>query len=152
MRFWTRDWRSYSAALYFERRYGAEVASEQLYQGLTLRYASLLVGAGDQVVNQPSAAFADLAAYYATVYRKAGLGFATIRQVVGDDAFFAALRTYADTLRFAVAAPDDLLDVFQSASGDDLSDAWHLWFETASGRVRIIMAPDGGTPVAAPPG
>lgn len=141
----------YSAVLYFELQHGADAAEAQLEAGLRLRYATMLLTTGDQVVDQPSAAFPDTDAYYATVYRKGGLGFAALRQEIGGAAFFAGLQAYGETLRFGVAAPEDLQAAFERAAGKNLDAFWQLWFETASGRVEIIMDAEPGTPVPATP-
>lgn len=141
----------YSAVLYFEHVYGRDAARTQVGQGLTLPYATMLVTSGDQVVEQPAAAFPDDATYYATTLRKAALGFEAMREEIGDDAFLAALRDYTEAHRFGVATPGDLLDVFARSGEADVERLWHLWFETASGRVRIIMEPERGTPQAETP-
>ncbi len=141
----------YSGVLYFERQQGSEAAETQLDAGLRLRYATMLLTTGDQVVDQPSAAFPDADAYYATVYRKGGLGFAALRHEIGDAAFVAGLQDYAQSTRFGVATPDDLQAAFERAADRDLDAFWQLWFETASGRVEIVMEPAAGTPVPAAP-
>ncbi|MDQ3654136.1 MAG: M1 family metallopeptidase [Chloroflexota bacterium] len=141
----------YSAVLYFEWQYGTDVAEAHLNAGLRQKYATLLLTDQDWVVDQPTVDFPDLDTYFATVYRKGGLGFAALRQEIGDDAFFAGLHDYADTMRFTVARPQDLQQAFERAADRSLDDVWHLWFETASGRVEIIMATGEGTPAAATP-
>jgi hypothetical protein len=145
----------YSTIVYFERQHGEEVAASHLRDGLIHSYALMLVTTGDQVADQPTVAFPDASAYYATVYRKAGLGFATIRQEIGDEAFFSALRAYAEDHRFEVATPDDLLAAFEAASGQELDAIWSLWFESDRGRVEIVMDPlpapaAPATPAASP--
>jgi hypothetical protein len=127
--------------LYFERVCGDEAAAFHLRDGLIHRYASMLVTGGDQVADQPTADFADAAAYYATSYRKGGLGFQAIRQEIGDEAFFAALRSYTDAHRYGMVTPEDLRAALEGSSGLDLTDLWWLWFETARGRVEIVMDP-----------
>ncbi len=145
----------YSAVLYFEQLYGDEAAASHLRDGLVHRYALMLVTGGDQVADQPTADFPDAAAYYATAYWKAGLGFQAIREEIGDRAFFAALRSYADAHRFGMATPDDLRVAFEESSGMYLTSLWALWFETDRGRVEIVMdplpeSPALGTPPATP--
>ena len=135
----------YSAVLYFEQVHGPDAAQMQIGQGLTLPYATMLVTSGDQIVDQPASAFPDDATYFATTYRKAALGFEAMHQEIGHDAFFAALRDYAETHRFGIATPQDLLDAFARSSDADVGGLWHLWFETASGQVRIVMEPEAGT-------
>jgi hypothetical protein len=135
-----------SAQLYFEQVYGPDAARQQLGEGLTLPYATMLLTSGDAVVDQPSADFPDAATYFTATYRKAALGFAEIRAAIGDDAFFRALRHYVDTMRFELAGPADLRGAFEIASALAIGGIWHAWFETATGRVQIIMEPEGGTP------
>lgn len=141
----------YSTILYFEQQYGDEVAASHVRDGLIHRYALMLATVGDQVVNQPTVDFPDAATYYATTYRKAGLGFEAVRHAIGDEAFFSALPVYADEHRFGVAAPGDLQVAFEEASGQDLDDVWTLWFESDRGRVEIVMEPLPATPPAATP-
>jgi len=141
----------YSAVLYFEGQYGTDAAEAQLDAGLRLRYATMLLTNQDWVVDQPSVDFPDINTYFATVYRKGGLGFAALRQEIGDDAFFAGLHDYAETMRFGVANPDDLQVAFEEVTDRGLDDVWHLWFNSASGRVEIVMEAGGGTPAAATP-
>jgi hypothetical protein len=140
----------YSAVLYFERQYGVAAAQRQLGEGLTLRYASMLVTSGDAVVDQPTASFPDMVTYYTTVYRKAGLGFAAIREHIGDDSFFTALRSYVSDNRFGVTTPVDLRRALNDSSGKPIDELWHLWLETANGRVEIVMEPASQSPVASP--
>ena len=54
-------------------------------------------------------------------------------------------------MRFRVATPNDLRSAFEASSGRDLGAFWRLWFETASGRVEIVMAPEPATPAPATP-
>ena len=146
----------YAAALYFERQHGAESAEQQVNLGLRLRYAAMVFAGGDEIVDQPSAAFPDEGTYYTTVYRKAALGLAALRAEVGDAAFFGGLRDYAAREQFAVAAPADLRAAFDRTVGRDLGGFWRSWFEAAEGRVSVVVAsgpatPVPGTPLAATP-
>lgn len=141
----------YSTILYFEHQYGDEVAASYLRDGLMHRYALMLASSGDQIVDQATAAFPDVGTYYATVYRKAGLGFEAIREEIGDEAFFDALQAYAEAYQYSVAAPDDLLAAFEDASGQDLAEIWTLWFESDRGRIEIVMEPLPETPPPATP-
>ncbi|MGH2535277.1 MAG: M1 family metallopeptidase [Thermomicrobiales bacterium] len=121
-------------AYYFLERYGEESYQEQVDLNLKLPYFSMLFSQGDQVVDQPTDAFPNSNAYATTIYGKAALGFDALRQKIGDDAFFAALRDYHEEHRFTVAVPDDLKTAFERASGQDLTEFWRHWFEAAEGR------------------
>jgi hypothetical protein len=143
----------HSALVYFEERYGEDRAAEQMAQGLTLRYATMLLTTGeDQVVDQPTAAFPDGFAYFTTVYRKAALGLDALRTEIGDEAFFAGLRAYAEAMRFKVATPADLRAAFEQASGRDLGAFWRSAFEGTEGAVSVVVLSEPGpaTPEAGP--
>jgi hypothetical protein len=141
----------YASFLYFERQHGVERIEQHVNRALRLPYATMVLTAGDQIVDQPSAAFPDEGTYVTTVYWKAALGFQALRGEVGEAAFVAGLKQYADTMRFGVAMPVDLQSALEDASGRDLEAFWHRWFETARGRVEIVMDPEPATPGPAAP-
>ncbi|MGI8643940.1 MAG: M1 family aminopeptidase, partial [Thermomicrobiales bacterium] len=87
----------------------------------------------DEIAAQPTDDFPGASAYGTTIYSKAALGFGAIRDEIGDDAFFAALNAYYEANRFGVAAPDDLLAAFETASNEQLDELWRHWFEAAEG-------------------
>ncbi|MDQ3045126.1 MAG: M1 family metallopeptidase [Chloroflexota bacterium] len=94
-------------------------------------YLSLLGQGIDDVVDTPAAPDQESATRTTIVYSKGGLGFLAIRRAVGDDAFFTALASYAETHAFGVTDPDDLQGAFETASGSDLDELWRVWFESA---------------------
>jgi aminopeptidase N len=93
----------------------------------------MLFNQGDEIVDQPTDSFPTMDSYGVTIYGKGSLGFEAIRTQIGDDAFFGALQAYLLQERFKVAVPDDLLNAFEQASGQDLSALWRHWFEAAEG-------------------
>lgn len=120
-----------SAQVYFERQYGEAEAAAVLDRYIVTPYESVVNNGGDQVVDQPTDGFPQGQDYGWAAYSKAPLGFAAIRDAIGDDAFFGALAAYVDQFVFGVAEPDQLLDAFQDASGQDLTEIWTEWFEEA---------------------
>lgn len=124
---------NYLSTIYFERRYGEEVGEFQVALNLELPYLNELFNDGDQIVDQPTDDFASMGDYGVMIYAKGALGFQAIREAIGDDAFFAGLKQYAEDFRFAVASPDDLRAAFEAASGQDLEELWRHWFEAAEG-------------------
>ena len=121
-----------SSQVYFERTYGKEAAQEIVNRHVIRPYDSTVNGGGDLVVDQPTDDFPDGYDYVFAAYSKSPLGFAAIRDAIGDDAFFGALAAYVDQFVFLVAEPDQFLDAFEQASGQDLSDLWREWFEEAA--------------------
>jgi len=121
-----------STAVYFETLYSPEIGAQQVDLYLTVPYLKVLFDEGDEIVDQRTDDFSQ-SDYGVMIYGKAALGFGAMREALGDDTFFAALGDYYHELRFQIATPDDLLAVFEQASGEDLSDLWHHWFEAAEG-------------------
>ena len=65
--------------------------------------------------------------YYALIYGKGALFLSQLRQEIGDDAFFAALRDYYSNNRFAIANPIDLLTTFEEQSQRSLDEFYNEW-------------------------
>ena len=134
--FITEGLTNYTMTMEVEWTQGRAAAVTMLRTYVASRYLALLRRSGDAVADQPypgaPAGFGDV------IYGKAALGFLAIRLVIGDDAFLAALRTFAgdasfvaDGFRFQVAQPSDLLDAFETASGQSLDALWDRWFDQA---------------------
>lgn len=117
-----------SAQVYFEDFYG-EAEAGQIMDDFIRAPFERIVGAGDDVaVDQPTDDFPSGRDYVFAAYTKSPLGFEAIRLAIGDEAFFAALRTYIGEFTFLVAEPDDLLAAFEASSGQDLQTLWDEWF------------------------
>lgn len=118
-----------STIIFLEERAGEEAAAAALQTQIAGPYLDLLDRSGDQVVDVPIAEGQQ--GRGAIWYGKAALGFLAIRQEIGDEAFLAALESYARTFAQRIAEPSDLLAAFEHASGEDLDALWHFWFESA---------------------
>lgn len=92
-------------------------------------YRAMLDAGGDGIADAPITDDTGIAARSHLVYGKAALGFETIRQEIGESAFFTGLAAYASDYRFAISTPDDLRRAFEEASGSDLGPLWSFWFE-----------------------
>jgi hypothetical protein len=117
-------------ALYLEDRYGREVA-DAIWDA---EVVSWWERAREQGPALPAASatddFADRAAYAAAVYPQAAIGFAAIRERIGDDAFFAALAAVVREHAFGVVEPSDLKSAFAEACTCDIGSTWDAAFET----------------------
>ena len=119
--------------LYYGERYGQALEEDQTNRFLKLPYFNLLFEDRDDVVDQPTDEFPNSNSYGAIVYGKGALGFRAIRDEIGDEAFFGALRAYYAEFQFGVATPDDLLAAFETATGRQLDEFWRHWFQAAEG-------------------
>lgn len=91
-------------------------------------YRAFTNGTQDGVVDRPISDDRSGVVHSFLVYGKAGVGFEAIRQEIGDDAFFEALLALGSTYADRHFAPDDVLGLFEEASGQDLAELWSFWF------------------------
>jgi Peptidase family M1 domain len=95
----------YSTLLYLEDRYGKKSAEKAAETQVRMNYLGMrLMGQPDGAVDRPASSFAPVA-YAGLVYGKGPYFYRDARKVMGDTAFFAALRDYADQNRFRTAPP-----------------------------------------------
>ena len=111
----------YSALLYVEAAHG-EAAFDALCAARLAPALEIpaLQGVG---VAQPLTRFASEEVYDAVVYRRGAAMLHDVRGLLGDEAFFAALRQYFAQNRFAVAPPGALLKTF-GADGAARALSW----------------------------
>ena len=68
--------------------------------------------------------------YGTTVYQKGGIVVHTLRNYMGDDLFFPAVKAYLDEYAFNFADSWQLRDILSSHSGMDLTDFFDTWVFT----------------------
>ena len=120
---------SYSSSFYYE--FGPyKSVPEPLIESWQQRYDQLLKDGEDEVVTRNLDYFEALnqpRIYGGVVYRKGALFFEALRQQIGDQAFFAALQQYYQDYKYGVASTEDLLELFEQASGTQLDDFYQQW-------------------------
>lgn len=110
-------------------------------------YRAFTNGNQDGIVDQPISDDRSGVVHSFLVYGKAGVGFEAIRQEIGDEAVFEALRELGAAYAGGYFTPDELLRLFEAASGRDLSDLWSFWFleeTTEVEDVDAVVAGSGG--------
>ena len=116
----------YTSLLYFEQRYGADAAQSILDGYFYGPYEWLQRVDEDMPAGLPVAAYSsDL--YGPVVYGKGPLFFHELRTLVGEEAFIETLRVYFEDFRYEVAYPQDLMDVAEDVSGQDLDPLYEEW-------------------------
>jgi hypothetical protein len=122
---------NYSAIVYFEERYGKEKAQKMLELHLKTPYSmGRMLGGGDASVNLATAAYANNIQYGAIVYGKGALFYDALRKLVGDEAFFAALREYYARYNGKLAAGDSLQRIMREqapAKAPAVDALYHRW-------------------------
>ena len=122
-----------STEVYFSAQYGDQEGLRQFELEVVRWYLQALESSDDMIVDQPTDDFRSSASYSVAVYAKGAIGFAEIRALIGDEAFFTALRAYVDAYEFEIGTPGALLSAFESASGREVAPLWRSWFEAANG-------------------
>ncbi len=61
-------------------------------------------------------------------YNKGGLVLHMLRDLVGDDAFFASLHNYLEEHKFSSVEVDDLREAFEETTGKDLHWFFNQWY------------------------
>lgn len=125
---------------YVEAAHGIEAARRELRVRIVDPYLSALATAGDGVVDVPISEYAGGPPRGALDYGKGAIGFLAIRVAIGEEAYQAALRDYADRYAFALAEPKDLRRAFERAAGEQLDELWRVWFEAAETTPSAVEA------------
>jgi hypothetical protein len=116
----------YTSLLYYEDRYGPEAAQSVLESAFERPYQRLLENDEDMPAGLPVADYPE-ALYGAVVYGKGPLFFHELRQKVGDEAFERILRTYFEEHRYGIAYPQDLIEIAERVSGQELDALYQEW-------------------------
>jgi aminopeptidase N len=110
---------NYSAVLYFEHYYGRQVAERQMAMQMKLNYqVHRFAGGPDRPVNLPASSYNGPLEYAGIVYGKGALYFDDLRKVMGDAAFFDALKRYYNEYWFRIAGPDALTAIAEQRAPD----------------------------------
>jgi len=121
---------NYSVVVYFEEVYGPEWAESFVQDYFVHNYEEIVAAGRDEVVGRPVAEFSE-EQYGPIVYVKGPLFFHYLRQQVGDETFFAILRTYFQHYRYGIATPEGFLAVANQVSGQDITPLYEKWILSA---------------------
>jgi Peptidase family M1 domain len=125
----------WSAVLYFKERYGVPRARLEADREILANYHTMrLLGVPDGAVDRPVDAFKSELAYAGLVYGKGPFYFRALQRKLGDDAFVAALRSYASTHRFRNAPPSALIDsLAKGEQAESVKQLTHRWLDETHG-------------------
>lgn len=121
---------NYAVYLYYEAIDWPEMQTAMLENVFRFRYNAAINLGIDRPVAGPVVAF-DQSDYINIVYSKGPLFFHAVRERIGDQAFFAALRDYADQHRYGIAYPADLFAAFRRHSDAPIDDLIAFWLTGA---------------------
>jgi hypothetical protein len=104
---------NWSALLYYREVHGeerAEAALDDQLRGVYKVYRTF--GGEDLPATRPAREYRNFFQYAAIVSSKGALMFVALRRLMGEEKFFAALKSYYETNKFEIAELDDLRGAF----------------------------------------
>jgi aminopeptidase N len=115
---------SYAQILWTEYKYGADSADSMLRSWYAqINNPLVRMSEGNAVPGEP----AQDRLFTTAVDLRGGLTLHALRLAVGDDAFFAILRAYADRYQHGNATTADLVALSEEISGQPLADLFDAW-------------------------
>lgn len=128
---------NYSSIIYWEDRYGAAKGREMSDAHLKSAYEmARMLNVSDARADLKTSAYTDNLQYGAVVYGKGALFYGALRKLVGDTAFFAALRDYYARFDGKLADKNDLRRSFKAqspAKAAQIDALYTRWIEGAHG-------------------
>lgn len=125
---------SYLSLVYFER-----TGNTAAYGALSNRYLIERAALGTKIDGAlPFYATED--AYVNSAYWRGAAMFASLREKIGDEAFFNGLRAYIEQNAYGIATKAELVSAFEQAANTQLAE----WFES-----QLALPGGAGTPAGA---
>jgi aminopeptidase N len=130
---WAELWLNEGFATFMEAAFREKIYGRRNYMLKIMRDAEIFM-ADDSVNRKPNALFnqdadnvAGLFDRPATTYNKGGAVLHTLRQEIGDEAFWKAVNIYLERHRLKSVESTDLLAAMEEASGRDLDWFFDQW-------------------------
>jgi hypothetical protein len=137
---------NWSALLYYKELHSEEravAAQDDQLRGVYKVYRTF--GGEDMPATRAAREYRNFFQYAAIVSSKGALMFVALRRLMGDEKFFAALRSYYETNKLEVAEPDDLRAAFLAeaprAQRRAMTRTFNRWLSGKSGD-EDIAPPD----------
>jgi len=136
---WTNTWlnegfATFGASLWEEHRYGADAASYRYWRDQNTWMPSGELFSIPIVTRDIS----DSVEYVGNVYDKAGWVIRMLREQLGDDAFFAAMKHYLETYRLQNVVTADLVKAVEDSTGSNVDQFFDQWIYGA-GAPRFVV-------------
>jgi len=116
----------YCTLLYYEDKYGEDVASRLLESVFREPYRQLEETGNDKPAGLPVSAY-NSGEYGTIVYQKGPLYFHELREEVGEEVFWEILEQYFEQNRYRIATPEDWLAAVEGVAGEAYLDLYETW-------------------------
>ncbi len=132
---------NWSSMLYFEDRYGAEKAEQMRDLHLRTSFSmGTMMGGGDKRADLPTSAYTNNLQYGAVIYGKGALFYDQLRKLMGETAFYGALREYYANWNGKIADDKTLRRIVVAKSPAKtaaINALYARWIEGAHGKEDI---------------
>ena len=119
---WKDIWLHEGFATYLMALWAGERAGAAAYDSTIASYhadsSAVLMAPADAEISQ---------LFEWTLYARGALVLHALRQEVGDDAFFAILRSFHESYAYSAATTSDFIAVAETVSGQDLDELFDAW-------------------------
>ncbi|MCT4565604.1 MAG: M1 family metallopeptidase [Maledivibacter sp.] len=121
----------YSTLLYYENKYGRE-ARDKMYKEMILGGYNLYRNFDkpeNEVILKHLQDFKSPREYQALVYCKGAMFIQSLREELGDEAFFDILKIYFDKYKYKNATTEDFIKTCEMVSDKDLNPIFEKWLK-----------------------
>lgn len=131
----------YSTALFYENNPEYDIKLEDIVKSNWKNYSLFVsiyqnvLGSVDTSMDRELNDYPTETEYTYISYVKGMLIFDSVRQIIGDKAFFEGLQKYFENNKFLIARPENLIAAFENSSGSDLDSLFDAWIK---GKIIII--------------
>ncbi|MGD9346510.1 MAG: M1 family aminopeptidase, partial [Candidatus Aminicenantes bacterium] len=117
----------FASVLYLGKKYG-----QGTYSQIMKKFSSWTRKKSDwgAIVMGSRISYGDFEAYQAIIYNKAALVLNMLKDLLGEDVFFRALREFFDRYKYNAPRSKDFFETFEEISGTDLETFFKGWFES----------------------
>lgn len=117
----------FAAVLYLEHKYGKKVLPS-----IFKKFSSWILKSSDwgAITMGSRLSYHDYEAFQSIVYNKTALVLYMLKDLLGEDIFFTALKEFLNTKRYNPARTGAFYTAFEQVSGQDLSRFFEMWFDS----------------------
>jgi aminopeptidase N len=148
------QWLSEGFAQYFAALYGQKERGDGVFGDILRQMRSTAIQASSQgpiyLGYRLGHIRADGRVFRSLVYNKGAMVLHMLRRMVGDDAFFAGLRSFYDEWRFRKAGTDDFRKAMERAIFGDLIPSVSFDYKQVDERSALLRFEQGETPAEFP--
>jgi superoxide dismutase len=136
---------TYGEQLWLEHKLGKDAALQKSYNTINryLNYAKN--NSDDAIINFNYKDKEDM--FNTITYQKGSRVLHLLRSILGDDAFFEAVKNYLSKHAFSNAEIDDLRKEFEQVSKDRFGSGWAWLILTKTNKLKIISTPNQDNPL-----